>query len=184
MPKVLRPTEAETLYFGLDESNHASRDKKGEIVVAVVSSDREDSIVKSHINRRQNTDFLDSAEGPYDYRFAILIGEEYKHRHSSQTLVETAPYLVEPFMHPGLRKINIYLDGVINRHQKDYLRERFSGIEVVVGNFRKKRNHGNRMIKKSPLCPRVVYLADSLANSLYHMSSGELLSHKKFIPLK
>ena len=183
MVGIILPTEAETLYFGFDESNHTGQNKKGEIVVVLVSSDVNDSFVQNYPNHRENVEFVMSGGGQYDYRFTILMGDKYRYHSSSTTLAENAFFLTKPFIHEKLKCIKLYFDGPILRWQKEFIRDQFSGIEkVIVDNFTKKQKINNINTRKGPKCPRVVYLADSLANRLYNTPTGELLSHPKFIP--
>jgi hypothetical protein len=49
--------------------------------------------------------------------------------------------------------------------------------EVVVDNFIKGRNG-----RKGPRCPAVVYVADTVANSLYGLTFQELTSHERYVP--
>jgi len=182
--RVVLPMEAKTLYFGFDESNHAGQNRKGEIVVAVVSTLHEDSLIRYYSHHKTNVDFLNLG-GVYDYRFTLLMGEEYRHATSFKTLAEIAPFLVEPFLHDELKCLKLYFDGIMKKPQKNFLRARFPQIEsIVVQDFVKKGKLSKASIKKKRdiACPRVVYLADSLAHALYLTPTGNLLSHPKFIP--
>ena len=86
--------EANTLYFGFDESNHAGPNKKGEIVVCPFSIDHKDSIVKEWPNRRCYPTIKKwLKEEGHDYRFTILTGEKYRYQGSAKNLTAVAPNL-------------------------------------------------------------------------------------------
>jgi len=192
-------TEVNTLYFGFDESNHAEKDKKkGEIVVALFSTDQDDSIVREWPNVRRNSDFERWIHHPgHDYRFTILTGEEYKYRSSAANLTEAAQTLVtsvlteptspfSPEIPLNVDSIKIYFDGGgFRKDRKDLLRNYFKDLgltDVVVDNFIKKNKNNRGKMRKGPRCPRLVYLADILAHPLGGLSGMELLSHPKFAP--
>ena len=180
-----------TLCFGFDESNHAGQNKKGEIIVCAYSPDQEDSIVKEWPNRRDYASVKEWLEKDgHDYRFKIFTGDKYRFQCSAINLTEATPDLILSIMtEPGLNitippKIKLYFDGGgFHRDQKEFLREHFGklGMEVVVNNFIKKNKNESGKIRKGPHCPKVVYLADILANHLVNLQGGELLTHPKLI---
>ena len=141
--------ERGVMYFGLDESNHAGIDKKGEIVVCTYSSNQEDSIIRDWPNRRDASGIAKwLSQEDCGYYFTILTGERYKHQCSSINLTEAAPNLILPiltepnFPSPTPNKIKIYFDGGgFDRDKKDLLRNYFKEFgltEVIIDNFVKK----------------------------------------------
>lgn len=181
-----------TIYFGFDESNHAGPNRKGEIVVATYSISQEDSIVREWPNRRAYSKvekWLEDLDN--DYQFTILTGEKYRCKSSAANLTEAAPRLVEQIltMPENLfnpEKIKLYFDGGgFGREQKEFLREHFKGLgidEVIVDNFIKKNKNRRGKTRKGPRCPKLVYLADILANHLDSLTAGELFNHPNFLP--
>ena len=178
------------LYVGCDDSNHAG-DSKGEIIVAVFSFDREDSIVsdfsKDRDEERLNDWLISSGK---DFRFSLLTAEVY--RHSGQNLVPIVPILVDDYLSKTpfhVSNLNIYLDGMLKSDARDSLREYFSGrhgIEnVVVDNFTKKTKRLKNRTEKALHCPPLVYYADVLANFLYRKKTFEELStHEKLVSIR
>jgi len=173
-----------SLYVGLDDSNHAGC-SKGEIIVSVFSSIHKDSLVRGWGNGRLTSskleEFFDNPER--DFRFTLLTDEKY--RHSSQNLPQIAPYLINSYfskLDTELDILKIYFDGVLKSHERKNLREQFIDFpNLVVDNFIKKRREKNKRIVKGHYCPKVVYVADSLANNLYKEPIGKLLEHEKMI---
>ena len=111
-------SEKEVIYFGLDESNHAGLNRKGEIVVCTYSLDHEDSIIKEWPNRRSfSTMEKWLAQENHYFKFTLLTGEKYKYQRSATNLTEATPRLIlpiltdpnSPFSVP--EKIKIYFDG-------------------------------------------------------------------------
>ena len=63
------------LYVGMDDSNHAGEDIKGEINLAVFSFEHDDSVVRTFNNRRDYDFASRYMRNPQrDYRFTILMG--------------------------------------------------------------------------------------------------------------
>lgn len=175
----------DVLYVGGDDSNHAG-DAKGEFIVATFSLKYEDSIVKIFPNRRNNQEVNSWLEEGGDYRFTICTGEVYK---SSQNLPKVIPILIEKYLHQTDLKIRIvktYLDGRLEGEAKKEMRKdllEIEGIEkVVINNFIKKRRI-KKVVKKGYYCPRLVWLADTLANNLYGYDGpvSDLLNHSKMV---
>tara|TARA_B100002003_G_C13862604_1_gene422195 strand:+ start:144 stop:683 length:540 start_codon:yes stop_codon:yes gene_type:complete len=172
------------LYTGLDDSNHAGT-SKGEIIVSVFSSIQEDSLVRGWGNGRLTSskleEFFDNPQR--DFRFTLLTDEKY--RYSSQNLPQIAPHLINSYLNELDREVEtlkIYLDGVLKSHERKNLRGKFIEFpNLVVDNFIKKRKKKNKRIVKGHYCPKVVYVADSLANKLYKEPIGKLLEHEKMI---
>lgn len=173
------------LYVGLDDSNHAGC-SKGEVVVSIFSLIHEDSLVRGWGNGRlissKLEDFFENPER--DFRFTLLTDERY--RYSSQNLPQIAPNLINSYLKDfegNIDTIKIYLDGVLKSHERKKLKQQFANISnLVVDNFIKKRRikKGKRIVK-GHYCPRVVYVADSLANNLYKEPIGKLLENEKMI---
>ena len=188
------PEEENTLYFGFDESNHAGPNKKGEIIVCAYSTEHADSLVKTWPNRREYSTverWLDQ-EG-HDFRFTILTGEKYRYQSSATNLTGAAPDLILPILtdpeviFPYPDKLKLYFDGGgFRREQREFLRRYFQDLgikEVIIDNFIKKNKNKRGKTRKGPNCPKLVHLADILANHLIDsLYGGELLSHPKFIP--
>lgn len=126
------------LYVGLDDSNHAGVNKKGEIEAAVFSTRQEDSLVRVFPNTRSPNS---KQVSPYrewasqwgrDYRFTVLLREEYSFRDSSRNIVQVAPLLINRFMLEAEvipHTLKIYIDGGLDSEGKKHLREQFSHIE-------------------------------------------------------
>lgn len=174
-----------SLYVGLDDSNHAGT-SKGEIIVAVFSPIHEDSLVKSWGNGRLSSSNLERFfENPErDYRFTLLTDEKY--RHNSQNLPQNASLLVNPYLdslNGEIDILKIYLDGNLKSRERIKLKEKFTNVpNLVLDNFiKKKRTTRNNQIIKGHHCPRLVYIADSLANALYKEPIGKLLENEKMI---
>lgn len=173
------------LYVGADESNHGG--KKGEIVVAVFSTNNEDSIVGEFKNGRKYT-ILENwlkLEGR-DYRFTILFGDG---RNGYSNLPRVVPTLISAYLlaNPSLEvnSLGIYLDGIIYKGDKEKLQSSIPGIDksrVTVNSFTKKGSiqlRGRIRVIKRPICPRVVNMADILANHLFTTRTLEELSQDK-----
>lgn len=183
--------EERILYFGFDESNHAGPDRKGEIVSVTASQNRLDSIVKDFPNTR-NYEMFENWLKQYpgnDYRFTILMGDKYRYRASSSNLIEAIPMLIAQFIPSEVDCIKLYLDGRLSKEEKGFLRNYFSNQEktsitkVIVDNFIKKTSKNNKRFRKGPHCPKLVYLADVIANNLLSLDAQTLLSHPNFIPM-
>ena len=174
-----------SLYVGLDDSNHAGC-SKGEIIVSVFSSIYEDSLVKHWGNGRVSSSKLEEffSNPERDYRFTLLTDEKY--RHNSQNLPQNASPLINSYLESLDREIDIlkiYLDGNLKSHERNKLKEQFTNVpNLVVDNFiKKKRTSRNKQIIKGHHCSRLVYIADSLANALYKEPIGKLLENEKMI---
>lgn len=182
--------EGKTLYFGYDDSNHAGPNRKGELVICLKSQNHLDSIVKNYPNTRNYGKFEEWLnEAPEnDYRFTILTGEQYRFRPSSSNLIEAIPKLTTPFLTPDVDTIKLYLDGMLHKEERDFLRNYFPKLgnfnieKVIVNNFIKKTPKNNKRFRKGPNCPRLVYLADVKVSSLFSLDIKSLLSNPKFIP--
>jgi len=187
--------EGKTLGVGFDDSNHAGS-SKGEIVVATFSFLDEDRLVRE-FSMTRNYPFALSAiqEDGRDYRFTVLTAERY--RHSSLNLPRVAPYLVRNYLRTcrNFSRLCLYFDGRMDITSKQMLREEFREFpEVVIANFIKKQDGGNRLVRdsnrrirkkrvlKRMRCPRLVWLADNLAsgfNSEYTFE--DLVSDEKMV---
>jgi hypothetical protein len=179
----------DVLYVGADDSNHAGT-TKGEIIVATFSWIHEDSIVKDFQNKRDYHEverWLENEER--DFRFTICTAEQY--RHDSQNLPKVVPTLIKNYLEDvdvDLDKLCVYLDGGLRRAYKEQMRtklRKMSRIEgVVVDNFIKKRNDSNGF-RKGYHCPKLVWVADSLANHLFRNGGNleTMLQHEKMVAL-
>ena len=180
------------MYFGLDESNHAGENRKGEIIVCTYSYDYDDSKKRKFPNTRDSSKLQKWLEqGGHGHRFTLLTGEDYRYQSSAINLIEAAPTLIEaiitsPDMPSIPDTIKIYFDGGgFRREQKEYLRGYFKNLglkTVIVDNFIKKKGRKNKKFRKGPDCPRLIYMADILANNLYNTPTGDLLADSNFVP--
>jgi len=165
----------DTLIVGLDDSNHAAK-TKGEIVVATFSRYLEDSLVKKYGKRANYSEAFEWLKNR-DYKFTILKGKRYRSQHTN--LPYAAQNLITIYIDSNNIKLNsleIHLDGEINPHQESELRNYFmkKGIEnTIIRNFVKRYRVHN--------CPKVIYMADIIANQLYQ-EYHRLLKDKNFIP--
>ncbi len=170
--------EERILYVGLDDSNHVGK-RTSEIVVAAFSFQYEDGVVKNYGKRAKIEkvhEWLNDQNR--DYRFAILIEEKFKHTNTN--LPYTANGLVKSFLNDynqKIGKIYLYFDGELSQNQRDNLKLNFSFLsEFKFDNFTKQ----NRYHK----CPKVVYIADALASSLYHKEFSYIFEHEKRVIIK
>ena len=190
-------SERGVICFGLDESNHAGENRKGEIVVCTYSYDIEDSKKRKFPNTRNFSKLQKwlSEEG-HGHRFTLLTGENYRCQSSAINLTETAPRLIEEILtdpknpYPIPDTLKIYFDGGgFKREQREYLRDYFKELgfkQVIVDNFIKKKGSKNRKVgkgrfRKGPECPGVLYMADVLANHLHNTTTGEVLANPNFV---
>ena len=174
----------QTLYVGLDDSNHAG-DSEGDILVATFSFDSRDSLVQKFKNRKDYqalSNWLGQIESPKDYRFGIILGDTQSTplRTTQPNLPLAAPYLIEDFMltyqGPEISQLSIYLDGIMKPTHKKYLKDYFNKYnKILVDNFIKIQNIHN--------CPKVIYMADILASELYSMKFPQLNHHPKRVNL-
>jgi len=176
------------LYVGMDDSNHAGEDIKGEINLAVFSFEHDDSIVRTFNNRRNYDLASQYMQNPRrDYRFTILTGERW--RAGPLNLAYTAPLLINSFLREksklGIDSVKLYLDGYLDSKGRQYIREQFRHVpNFVVANFMKKRKNSNGRMCKGPRCPRVVYLADILAHRVLGNKLEECLMDSKYLPFQ
>ena len=163
-----------TLYVGLDDSNHAGK-RKGEIVVATFSFAYEDSIVQSFGKRSHHGEVDDWLSLPgRNYNFTLLSGRKFKHRHNN--LPHAAKVLVPEFLdelNPKPNKLELFFDGELINYQICELKRDFSYIrEVKITNFVKEKGCHN--------CPKLVYIADSLAHHHYEEYES-ILENRRFV---
>jgi hypothetical protein len=162
------------LIVGLDDSNHAAK-RSGEIIVAAFSFDLEDEEVKKFGKRANYNEALEWLnESKRDYRFTILRAKKFRYLHTN--LPHTAEQLIQNYIETNnlkLKKISIFFDGEIQNYQVKNLKNLFNNYEIEIKNFIKTRG--------IHVCPKVIYMADILANTIYNDHKG-LLKNKKFIP--
>lgn len=175
----------ETLIVGLDDSNHAGT-TKGEIIAGVFSTIHGDSLVTRFPNKRDYDSLQPFFENENrDYNFTILTSELY--RHSNQNLIALAPFLIKSYLKSSgknFRNLKLYLDGQMNLDGKRFIRNNIPYFEkIVVDNFIKKERIKDKIVKRHN-CPKVVYIADTLANSLFRTPAGELFQNKCFVPFR
>jgi hypothetical protein len=174
------------LIIGIDDSNHAG-DTKGEIIVVTFSYNHDDSIVRNFPNTRDPEEvnyWLNDSINRRDYRFTILPDEQFRRRHNNLPLV--TPHIIGEFykeeqMKLGekldLEVLKVYFDGPLKKEDKNAVKNFINlGAErIVVDAFVKKGKSKSGRVKKHPNCPRVVYMADIIANHLYRTKTAEEL---------
>ena len=174
------------LYVGMDDSNHAGENIKGEINAAIFSTLHQDSVIKAFPNRRDHSQatkwMMNFPER--DYRFTLLTGEDW--RTQPTNLIYTAPVLISSFLkdNPDMKvdSLRLYLDGYLSSAGKAYLRSRFSYIgDFAVKNFVKKNRNKEGNLAKRPVCPPLVYMADNWAHILLRRSLAECLTDSRYV---
>jgi hypothetical protein len=207
--RLMSQKRASTLIIGVDESNHAGANKKGEIVVASFSyflgdeekiscsSEREFYTWLELFNHPPNFNFL------RDFRFALLMGRKYN---QYSNLPYTLPFLVKDFLKTRRERpdlLHIHLDGHLEREDKERMESEISKLtkcEIKTKNYIKKR-FGNlrkakikkrggsiirtqKIVYKGRYCPKIVVISHLIANNIY--SSGtieERLKDSRYIPI-
>jgi len=175
-----------TLYVGLDESNNiADPLNRGEIITATFSYSPEDSVERDYPKRRDYrtlTRWLGGEGKERDYRFAILTNDELRRFTPNAPLV--VPALIDSYLMGQLNlgiselpeNLSLSIDGILPKIQREYLKDRFSGsFETIrVKNYIKRRRVASRKRKGERVRgPRMIQMADILANSLYNGQDGE-----------
>ena len=173
------------LYVGVDDSNHAGANKKGEVLVAIFSYDARAGYVNFQPSRRdvQKVHAFLSQPGN-DYRFTILSDDESRHRGYNVALV--APLLLRHYLqdHEPVREIVLACDGPLRGNQKRYLRDSFPEREVHAEGFIKKVHRPNGKLQPGLHCPYVVVAADTLAHWMYgSLSLESLLGNPRMVPI-
>jgi hypothetical protein len=173
----------QVLIVGLDDSNHANGDSRGEILVGNFSQINDDSLVYCFPNRKRNDSYEEwlNLSLYRDYRFSLLTSELSRKAHTHLPFV--APIFVKSYLEQKpdviVKKIKIYLNGDLPKTFRKKIREAligFRGIEnVVVDSFR----------TNSLEYPPVVYFADVLASQINRTRTtpAELFKDKKIISL-
>jgi len=183
-----------TLYVGGDDSNHAGK-TKGEIIVGAFSFlDGEDEIV--HLgNKRDYGGALSyvSREGG-DWRFTIRAGDQ--HRRCSQnvpiilpTLISHYIYSIRNFLDGEIVEVCAFADGEVRHEEKIRFIDTVMSIpefehleRVSISGFVKKKVARGCGFSKSYECPRLVWVADSIASWLFrNFSIQDLFSHTNII---
>ncbi|MFH0712220.1 MAG: hypothetical protein V1889_03855 [archaeon] len=183
-----------TLYVGGDDSNHAG-ETKGEIIVSAFSFlDGEDGIVHPG-NKRDCSRALSyvSKEGR-DWRFTIRAGDQ--HRRCSQNVPIILPTLISHYIHSirdsldgEVVKVCAFADGEVQREEKTRFIDAIMDIpefeyleSVSILGFVKKRVTRGCGFSKSYECPRLVWVADSIASWLFrNYSIQDLFKHSNMI---
>lgn len=170
-------SKPETLYIGIDDSNHAGQNKKGEIILATFSRDPDDGKAqRQNVRRDAHKASLWFNQKNHDYRFTILSDEDSRHRGYNVVLI--APLLIRAYLEehcPDIDKLFIACDGPIRRNQKIYIEEHFSEYRVQAEGFIKKTHH-NGKLQSSCIAPYVVTAADVWAHWLYSTQPLEALA--------
>lgn len=174
----------DTLYIGVDDSNHAGKNKKGEIILATFSYNPFDGKVQRQSSRR-DAQRVSSwiGETGHDYRFAILSDEDSRHR--SYNVVLIAPLLIGAYLaevRPKISRLSIACDGPVRKNHKQYIRVNFPEYTVQVEGFIKKSYHGGKL-QSSHIMPYVVSTADTWANWLYTQPLETLATDNKIVAL-
>ena len=167
-----------TLYIGLDDSNHAGK-VRGEIVTAVFSVYYRDSLEYLYGRRGDICDVNKAMlrRGRHS-NFTILTSPEYHKTRSN--LPVAAPLLILNFLEgfrrtEELTRLEIGLDGKATEEDKEIiLRDLPDRFEANIKGYPK----GGR---KKHNCPRTVYYADAIANSLFRRPLEETLADKRFV---
>ena len=171
----------ETLYVGMDESNHGNRKMRiGEIIVASYSFDAEhwqptiDNYKKSHI---KTTDLPKHGIG----HFYTVLPPEIASKHNN------LPYLALFFVQTildyfqGTPKVQLGLDGRLTKPEQKKLYSSFSAAQIPmhVKAFPKKRNHVH-------YGPELIRISHTVANRLLRRSRLETAGDKHYVltPLK
>lgn|SRR3989338_6483728 len=174
----------EELYIGVDDSNHAGQNKKGEIILATFSYDSIDGKVQRQSTRRDPGKVSSWLEQPnHDYRFTILSDEDSRHRGYNVVLI--APLLIKAHLaelQHRVSRLSILCDGPIRKHHKRYIKTHFEEYDINVEGFIKKSHH-NGKLQSSHIMPYVVAAADTWANWLYTQSLETLTTDSKMIAL-
>lgn len=175
------------LYVGADDSNHAGKNKKGEMHAVIFSYNRADSAVKNQSNRRDWPEMNQWLSNPErDYRFTLLTDEESRRR--SYNLVLTVPlmlkeYLLENDPDHRIEELRVCLDGSIRGRSKNFIKNDFPDYRVNVEGFTKKVTKGRKRVKCLNI-PTIVHMADTLVSGLYNdFEPVNLLNHTKMITL-
>lgn len=199
------------LIVGLDDSNHAGTDKKGEIVAASFSYYLGDEQATSRNDPRKLEPWINLLTNPPNYqfirdiRFTLLIGEKYRTRYSN--LPSSAPHLIEDFLRSQEQapcSIHINLDGCIEKTDKEKMKEeilRLSRVEDIrIKNFIKKRQgnlrkherinsrngtilRAQKIIYKGHYCPKIVLASHLLASRLYASSVEDILQDPRYVEI-
>lgn len=171
------------IYIGVDDSNHAGTDMKGEIILVTFSLNSENGVPRVHPNRRRIKPEAWLREGN-EYRFTILTDPEFKRNNFN--LVLAAPLIIKKYFeeNPNLNpsRLSCSFDGLIDKCQEKFVAGDLIHIcsDVSVRGYVKKGHRGKRMPT-----PTAVYAADNLAN--YYLKNkiciGRVLSDERMIAL-
>jgi hypothetical protein len=170
----MRKKSEQTLYVGLDESNHG---RYPEIIVAISSLIPEDaSISKMQVRNRMSEEeiikFLSNEQRNYVY-----IAARERELDTSNPIVEAAPYLVDKLVREAQKKNNnidsivIKLDGELRREDITQLSENLFDLRAI----RKISSADIHAYPKSKVVmydyPTILIAADTLANLLFRKHS-------------
>lgn len=179
------------LYCGCDDSNHKGQEGH-EIILATFSFSSGDGKFLKFKNRKncrsyEKDEIFNSAclwmkDAVRDYRFATLSREEAVYDSNIPLALPTlvVRYLEKcPYDVDGLR---IFIDGNLNRRNKDAILEKLSGVgDVRVENVVKKRHGKGRTRPRTITCPKVLWAADVWANMVYRQGVQNNFRHPKRI---
>ena len=167
----------ETLYVGMDESNHGElKTKIGEIIVATFSySKRYWNENARHPNRRDYSQIDMALRNGVDYIYTFLPHDLAKQNYSNLPLV--APELVSRILHfKYAPEIKLGLDGRLLDHDKKNMIDAFEemGFRPEISNYIKK----NGMHEG----PKLIYLSHLIANSILRKSIVGIARDNHYLP--
>ena len=157
-----------------DDSNNLESRNSG-IVSGVFSVIKEDRIFRQLPKRVPYEDlnaWLAESQKCRDYRFAELTNPELRRR--PLFIPFFVPSLIESYLstcNDRPKNINLYIDGILPREQKDYLKEELEKhFETVVVNniIKREREMARNKKDKRIYAPLGLAMADILATSIYN----------------
>ncbi|MFA5258964.1 MAG: hypothetical protein WC979_03540 [Candidatus Pacearchaeota archaeon] len=177
------------LYVALDESNHG---RFPEVCVAIFSIIPEDAYKHEFFSKGDLHLLCQLPSANRDYRFLFLDEHQLKPSQSNLTLV--APSLILPYLQSltgGFDVMNIYLDGRLNKPERDHLDHSFERhvSKVHARGFIKRWKRADCDCSRSYIQPYLLGVADAKAHSLYeeyNLASApniKKISHDKLVQL-
>lgn len=169
-----------TLYIGLDDSNHAGK-RGGEIITAIFSKYYLDKQINVFPRERKKREYYEIKEWmnktERDFRFTILTHKTLLKGAYNLPLV--APYLINDYLkkEKDIEKLYIYFDGKLEKSWEDILKRDFKKYQLMISNFT-----GPNKTK----IPNVLGIADRFSNFIFREKLGsldELLENSKMVPI-
>lgn len=178
------------LYVGGDDSNHGNKKKRGEVIVATFSILPEDSQIEKLGNKRDfGFAFNYVSSSGRDWNFTIRGGDQYFGK--SQNIPLVLPTLIQCYLHNhpnhDIREVSTFIDGELKNDSKSRFLEDVANVkwhtslEVSIMGFTKKRVARAGGFSKSYHCPRLVWVANSIANYLGGQKTYDVFEHPKMI---